>query len=186
MEREGGSWTEPHWEKKRGEVVALEKGTLYGLPVYSGRTVSFSKHDLKLSREIFIREALVEGDMDLQAPFFRHNQALIREIRDLEQKSRRPDVLVDDEAIFAFYDGKLGADVCDAVSLETWRKEAEAKEPKILWLTRDELMRHGAEGITLEDGDITDDAIEYASPTDKKQIGIEIRSGRHRIVRHSV
>ncbi len=144
------SWTEPHWEKKRGEVVALEKGTLYGLPVYSGRTVSFSKHDLKLSREIFIREALVEGDMDLQAPFFRHNQALIREIRDLEQKSRRPDVLVDDEAIFAFYDGKLGADVCDAVSLETWRKEAEAKEPKILWLTRDELMRHGAEGITLD------------------------------------
>lgn len=102
------SWTEPHWEKKRGEVVALEKGTLYGLPVYGSRTVSYAKHDPKLSREIFIREALVEGEFESQAPFFQHNQTLIHEIRDLEQKSRRPDVLVDDEDIFAFYDEKLG------------------------------------------------------------------------------
>ena len=77
------SWTEPHWEKKRGEVVALEKGTLYGLPVYGSRTVSYAKHDPKLSREIFIREALVEGEFESQAPFFRglppgHRQLLLR------------------------------------------------------------------------------------------------------------
>ena len=135
------SWTEPHWEKKRGEVVALEKGTLYGLPVYGSRTVSYAKHDPKLSREIFIREALVEGEFESQAPFFQHNQTLIHEIRDLEQKSRRPDVLVDDEDIFAFYDEKLGDEVCDAASLEAWRKEAEADNPKLLWLSRDDLMR---------------------------------------------
>lgn len=144
------SWTEPHWEKKRGEVVALEKGTLYGLPVYGSRTVSYAKHDPKLSREIFIREALVEGEFESQAPFFQHNQTLIHEIRDLEQKSRRPDVLVDDEDIFAFYDEKLGDEVCDAASLEAWRKEAEADNPKLLWLSRDDLMRHSAQGITLD------------------------------------
>lgn len=144
------SWAEPHWEKKRGEVVALERGTVYGLPVYSGRKVSFARHDPAAAREIFIREALVAGDFDSQAPFYRHNTALIKEIQDIEQKSRRPDILVDDEDIYSFYDEKLGPEVCSAATLEKWRKEKEPENPKILWLSRDELMQRTEHGVTLD------------------------------------
>lgn len=144
------TWTEPHWEKKRGEVVALERGTVYGLPVYVSRTVSFGKQDPQQARELFIREALVAGNMDSQAPFYRHNTALIREIQEIEQKSRRPDVLVDEEAIFKFYDEKLGAEVCSASTLEKWRKVAEAENPKALWLSREELMNRTEHGVTLD------------------------------------
>ena len=144
------AWTEPHWEKKRGEVVALERGTVYGLPVYASRTVSFGKQDPALARELFIREALVAGNMDSQAPFYRHNQSLIREIQEIEQKSRRPDVLVDEEAIFRFYDERLGAEVCSLASLEKWRKSAEAENPKVLWLSREELMNRTEHGVTLD------------------------------------
>lgn len=106
--------------------------------------------DAKLAREIFIREALVNEDFDSQAPFWQHNKSLIKDIRDMEHKSRRPDVLVDDEQIFAFYDSRLGAEVCSVSTLEKWRKENEAKEPKLLFLSKKDLMRHDASGITIE------------------------------------
>ena len=144
------SWSEPHWEKKRGAVTAFERGTLYGLPVYQQRRVTFTEHDHKLAREIFIRQALVEGEFESRAAFFRHNQNLVREIRDIENKSRRPDVLVDDELIYAYYDEHIAKDVADQASFEVWLKEAQKKEPKILFLTREELMRHDAEGITTD------------------------------------
>ena len=144
------TWTEPHWEKKRGEVVALERGTVYGLPVYASRTVSFGKQDMPQARELFIREALVEGNLDSQAPFFRHNMSLIREIQEIEQKSRRLDVLVDEDAIFEFYDQRLGAEVCSLASLEKWRKSAEAENPKALWLAREDLMARSEHGVTLD------------------------------------
>ncbi len=144
------SWSDPHWEKNAGNVIAFEKGTLYGLPVYGQRRVNFAPKDAKLAREIFIREALVNEDFDSQAPFWQHNKSLIKDIRDMEHKSRRPDVLVDDEQIFAFYDSRLGAEVCSVSTLEKWRKENEAKEPKLLFLSKKDLMRHDASGITIE------------------------------------
>jgi ATP-dependent helicase HrpA len=104
LERVGGhllkkSWTNPHWEKKPAQVMAFERATLYGLVVYSQRRVHFGPKDPVRAREIFIREALVEGDYETQASFFAHNRRLVREIRELEHKTRRPDVLVDDELI---------------------------------------------------------------------------------------
>lgn len=142
------AWSEPHWEKRRGEVVAMERGTLYGLTIYQQRRVSFAPHDPKLARELFIREALVAGELDAKLPFFQHNQRLVREIEELEHKTRRPDVLVDDELIFSFYDRELPQDVCSLKTLEKWLAEERKKNPKALELTKDELMRHGAEGVT--------------------------------------
>lgn len=142
------SWTEPHWEKSRGEVVAFERGTLYGLTIYQQRRVSFAPHDPKLARELFIRQALVEGEWDGRADFYAHNARLVREIQDLEHKTRRPDVLVDDEMIFAFYDEKIPADVVSTPTLLKWLKEAGRENPKALFMSRDELMRHDAAGVT--------------------------------------
>ena len=142
------SWTEPHWEKSRGEVVAFERGTLYGLTIYQQRRVGFAPHDPKLARELFIRQALVEGEWDGRADFYAHNARLVREIQDLEHKTRRPDVLVDDEMIFAFYDEKIPAEVVSTPTLLKWLKEAGREDPKALFMSRDELMRHDAAGVT--------------------------------------
>jgi ATP-dependent helicase HrpA len=144
------SQSEPHWEKKQASVVAQERGTLYGLPVYVNRRVQYGPIDPVESRRIFIRQALVEGDWESRAPFFAHNRRLVHEIERLEHKSRRPDVLVDDELIFAFYDSLVPPEVCTGAGFEAWRVEAERKNPKLLFLQREELMRHEAAGITTE------------------------------------
>jgi ATP-dependent helicase HrpA len=142
--------TDPHWEKARGQVAAFERGVLYGLPVYTQRRVDYGAIDARHAREIFIRTALVEGELDTRAPFFVHNQRQMREIEELEHKSRRPDVLVDDDLIFAFYDALVPAEVCSLKSFDAWRNEAEKKDPKLLYLKRADLMRHEAAGITTE------------------------------------
>ena len=142
------NWTEPHWEKSRGEVVAFERGTLYGLTIYQQRRVSFAPHDPKLARELFIRQALVEGEWDGRAEFYAHNARLVREIQDLEHKTRRPDVLVDDELMFAFYDERIPADVVSTPTLLKWLKATSRDDPKALFMSRDELMRHDASGVT--------------------------------------
>ncbi|MFZ5538744.1 MAG: ATP-dependent RNA helicase HrpA [Pseudomonadota bacterium] len=144
------SWSDPHWEKKPAQVIAFERATLYGLVVYNQRRVEFGSKDPQAAREIFIREALVEGEYETQAPFFAHNRRLVREIRELEHKTRRPDVLVDDELIYRFYDALIPADVCSGASFEKWRRQAEPAQPKLLFLNRDELMRHEARGVTTE------------------------------------
>ena len=141
---------DPHWEKKAGEVKALERATLYGLVVYNGRRVSYSKVDMAGAREIFIREALVEGELDTKLAFLAANQKLIAQVQELEHKSRRQDVLVDDALIYAFYDQQLPADVCGLVSLEHWYREEVKRQPKLLYLSREELMRHQAAGITTQ------------------------------------
>ncbi|HQA08981.1 ATP-dependent RNA helicase HrpA [Zoogloea sp.] len=146
--------SEPHWSKASGAVRAWERGTLYGLTVYPRRGVSYRDIDPALCRELFIREGLVQGEI-AEGPargmaFLAHNQRLVAEIERLEHKSRRPDVLVDEELIYAFYDAKLPPEVLDLASFEAWRKDAEKKAPKVLQLTRDQLMRHDAEGITTE------------------------------------
>ena len=139
---------DPHWEKKAAEVIALERATLYGLVVYNNRRVNFGQVDPAGAREIFIRQALVEGDWDSRLPFFVHNRRLLREVQELEHKARRQDVLVDDELIFAFYDRQIPAEVCSGATLERWLKEAARHDPRLLHLSREELMRHEAAGIT--------------------------------------
>lgn len=155
LERIGGhllkkSWGEPRWEKRSAQVTASERATLYGLVVYSQRRINFGLIDPQEAREIFIRDALVGGDFDTRAPFFAHNQKLVREIRNLEHKSRRIDVLVDDELITAFYDKLIPTDVCNGIGFEKWHKDATAANPRLLFLNRDDLMRHEAAGVTTE------------------------------------
>ncbi|MES2976424.1 MAG: ATP-dependent RNA helicase HrpA [Pseudomonadota bacterium] len=139
---------DPHWEKKAAEVTALERATLYGLVIYSGRRVNYGRVDMAAAREIFIREALVEGMWETKLPFLAANQKLIRQVEDMEHKSRRQDVLVDDELIYAFYDQQLPADVFSGHSFEQWYREEVKRQPRLLMLTREELMRHEAAGIT--------------------------------------
>jgi ATP-dependent RNA helicase HrpA len=139
---------DPHWEKTPARVAAFERGTLYGLPLYTNRRVDYGPLAPAESRRIFIRRALVEGDWDSRAPFFAHNRRLVREIEQLEHKSRRPDVLVDDELIFAFYDAAVPEGVHDGAAFDAWRREAEGANPKLLFLRREDLMRHEAAGIT--------------------------------------
>ncbi len=141
---------DPHWEKKAARVSALERATLYGLVVYSQRRVDYSRVDPAGAREIFIREALVQGDWETRLAFLAANQKLVRQVAELEHKSRRQDVLVDDEVVFAWYDGQIPADVCNGASLERWYGQAVRENPKLLHLTREALMRHEAAGITAQ------------------------------------
>ena len=147
---------DPHWEAKHGDVVAFERATLYGLVIYSGRKVPFAKADPVLARQIFIQQALVEAQWQTELPFMAANKKLIAQVMDLEHKSRRQDVLVDDSMIQAFYEQWLPEDVCNCKGLERWhrdesrrRREAgDNSEP--LLMTRESLMRHEAVGITAQ------------------------------------
>ncbi|MGM9513853.1 ATP-dependent RNA helicase HrpA [Roseateles sp. DB2] len=139
---------EPHWEKKAAEVVALERATLYGIVIYNNRRVNFGRVDPVAARDIFIREALVNGEWDTRLPFLSHNQKQIAKVEELEHKSRRQDVLVDEGLIYAYYDQQLPAEVCSGASFEKWYREASRGNPRLLHLSRDELMRHEAAGIT--------------------------------------
>ena len=141
---------DPHWEKKSAEVIALERATLYGLVIYSGRRVPFGKVDPQSAREIFIREALVHGQWETNLSFLAANHKMIAKVEELEHKSRRQDVLVDDELIFAFYDQQIPADVCSGRLLEAWYRKEHQRQPQLLLLTREELMRHEAAGITTQ------------------------------------
>ena len=141
---------DPHWEKKAAEVTALERATLYGIVIYNGRRKNYGLVDPTGAREIFIREALVNDQWETALPFLAANHKLIKQVEDLEHKARRQDVLVDDELIYAFYDQQLPADVCSGYQFERWYREEAKKNPKLLMLTRDELMRHEAAGITTQ------------------------------------
>ena len=140
----------PHWERSRGQVIALERGTIYGVPVYFDRRVPFGPLDPRLARDIFIQSALVEGALETRAPFLPHNRRLVAEVERLEHKSRRPDILVDEALIHAFYDARIPPGVNSGADFERWRAQAERAQPKLLFLSRDELMRHEAAGITSE------------------------------------
>ncbi|HJV50834.1 MAG TPA: ATP-dependent RNA helicase HrpA [Noviherbaspirillum sp.] len=155
LERVGGhllkkSWGDPRWEKRTAQVSAFERATLYGLVVYSQRRINYGAINPKEARDIFIRSALVAGDYETRAPFLAHNQKLVREIENLEHKSRRLDVLVDEELIAAFYDKLIPQDVFNGAAFEKWLKDATAKNPKLLHLNRDDLMRHEAAGVTTD------------------------------------
>ncbi|WP_261544650.1 ATP-dependent RNA helicase HrpA [Burkholderia multivorans] len=150
------SLSEPHWEKRPAQVSAFERATLYGLPIYHRRRVAFGRQDPARARELFIRGALVDGEFDTKLPFFAHNRKLLADIEQLEHKSRRQDVLVDDELIYAFYDHAIPAGIHTGVAFERWYRDEVKKsgQPddklRLLYLSRDDLMRHEAAGVTTE------------------------------------
>ncbi|MFZ4501715.1 MAG: ATP-dependent RNA helicase HrpA [Burkholderiaceae bacterium] len=147
------SYSEPHWEKKTGRVVGYERATLYGLTLYQRRKISWAQlgpHQHQEAREIFIREALVEQDWECPHRFFAVNAKRIREVEALEHKARRPDILVDEGLLFAFYDQSIPEHVMDAQSLGAWYSQAVRDNPECLCLNKDDLMRHEAAGITTE------------------------------------
>jgi len=135
------SYSNPRWQKKRGEVVASLQLALYGLIIVTGRTVSYGPIDSQSSREIFIRSALVEGDFNTNAKFFQHNHKLVEEIEDLEHRSRRRDVLVDDEVLFQFYAELIPTSIFSAVDFEKWRKHIEHDQPDYLYFQEQDIKR---------------------------------------------
>jgi ATP-dependent helicase HrpA len=148
------SWFDPHWEKKAMQAVAFERITLHGIVIEPRRRVNFGPINPEEARDIFIRQALVGGEVSEEFArrwdFFTHNQQLMLDIETLEHKSRRPDVLVDDELIFAFYDRLIPAGMYSGAAFDKWRRDAERETPRLLHLQRDDLMRHEAAGITSE------------------------------------
>ena len=145
------SYSEPHWEKKRAAVMGYERLTLYGLIIVPRRKVDYAKVDSKTAREIFIRSGLIEGELQTKAAFFNQNQELITEIRSLEHRSRRQDILVDEEILYAFYDQSQPANVCDRRSLEKWFKRANSSQRQTLVLTRDHLIAKDEVGVSDAD-----------------------------------
>jgi ATP-dependent helicase HrpA len=142
------SYFEPHWEKKAAAVMAYERLTLYGLVINPKRKVHYGRINPQEARELFIRGALVEGDFHNRGEFCKHNRHMIEEIEALEAKSRRRDLLVDEQVLFDFYDKRIPAGICDGRSFEQWRKQAEQQQPKLLFLKREDLMLHGAGNVT--------------------------------------
>ncbi|MGZ0145503.1 ATP-dependent RNA helicase HrpA [Kribbella sp. WER1] len=139
------SYSEPHWERKAGAVMAYEKVTLYGVPIVARRKVNYGKVDPEVSRELFIRHALVEGDWDTHHKFFHENRRLIEEVEELEERTRRRDLLVDDETLFAFYDERIGAEVVTGRHFDTWWKTARQRDHDLLDFERSLVVREGAE-----------------------------------------
>ncbi|HIF9465077.1 TPA: ATP-dependent RNA helicase HrpA [Photobacterium damselae] len=142
------SYSEPHWEKKSAAVHAFEKVTLYGIPVVAKRKVNYGRIDPTLSREIFIRSALVEGDWDTKHKFFQQNRKLLREVEELEHKSRRRDILIDDEQLFEFYDQRIDLSVVSGRHFDTWWKKASKENPELLNFEREMLFRSDASHVT--------------------------------------
>ncbi|WDF97068.1 ATP-dependent RNA helicase HrpA [Pectobacterium carotovorum subsp. carotovorum] len=145
------SYSDPHWEKAQGTVMAQEKVTLFGLPIVAARKVNYSQIDPTLAREMFIRHALVEGDWQTHHAFFRANLKLLAEVEDLEHKSRRRDILVDDETLFAFYDQRLPHDVVSSRHFDTWWKAASRDNADLLNFEKSMLIKDGAEKVSALD-----------------------------------
>lgn len=142
------SYSEPHWDAKRGAVMAFERVTLYGLPLVPRRRVGYAQVDPVVSRELFIRHALVEGDWQTRHHFFRDNAKLREELEEIEERARRRDLLVDDDEIYALYDARIPADIVSARHFDGWWRKQRHKTPDLLTFTRDDLLR-------------TDDAAEH-------------------------
>ncbi|ACX82934.1 ATP-dependent RNA helicase HrpA [Aggregatibacter actinomycetemcomitans] len=145
------SYSEPRWSKSRGAVIADEKVSLYGVPIVAARPVNYSAIDPVVNREIFIQSALVEGDWNTKHPFFKQNQQLIREVEELEHKSRRRDILVDERTLFEFYDQRIGTDVVSQKHFDTWWKKASKQDPELLNFERSFLINDDAEQVSKLD-----------------------------------
>jgi ATP-dependent helicase HrpA len=145
------SYSEPHWEKDRGAVMAYEKVTLYGVPLVVSRKVHYGRIDPELCRELFIRHALVEGDWQTRHEFFHTNRALLDEVDDLQQRARRRDILVDDETLFDFYDHRIGANVVSARHFDAWWKKKRRNDPDLLNFEKSMLINQGSGAVSDTD-----------------------------------
>ncbi|MBA2445738.1 MAG: ATP-dependent RNA helicase HrpA [Nocardioidaceae bacterium] len=145
------SYSEPHWEKKQGAVIALEKVTLYGVPIVTERKVNYGRVDAEAAREIFIRHALVQGEWITQHQFFAHNQALLEEAAELEHRARRRGIVVDDETIFDFYDQRVGPDVVSVAHFDSWWKQARREHPDLLTFSLEMLVHDSAADYSSDD-----------------------------------
>ena len=144
------NYSEPSWHKRQGQVMAFEQVSLYGLVLASKRKVAYGKIDPEVCQQLLVMEGLVQNNLLTKGKFLAHNQALVESIEALEAKSRRRDILVDDQVLFDFYHGKMAnvkAPIVSAASFESWRKHQEKAQPEYLFLSQDNLMQHGAEGI---------------------------------------
>jgi ATP-dependent helicase HrpA len=141
------SYSEPHWEKKQGAVMAYEKVTLYGLPIVPRRRVGYARIDPVLCRELFIRHALVEGDWETHHKFFEENRRLLERIEEIENRARRRDIAVDDETVFRLYDARIPAEVVTARHFDAWWKKARRDDPDLLTFTRELLVNEGRDTV---------------------------------------
>ncbi|TCP15890.1 ATP-dependent helicase HrpA [Nicoletella semolina] len=142
------SYSEPHWSKSRGAVMAYEKVSLYGIPIVSNRLVSYATIDPVVSREIFIRSAMVEGDWHNNYKFFKENHRLIKEVEALEHKARRRDILVDEQTLFEFYDQRVGTEVVSSRHFDSWWKKASQQDPEQLNFEKSFLMNENAQTVS--------------------------------------
>lgn len=142
------SYAEPHWAKQRAQVVAFESVTLYGLPLVQQRKIDFGQIDPPVSRQLFIRHALVNGEWQTREAFALHNRRLLQDLEELEAKSRRPDLIADEEQLVAFFDARLPENVFSGSSFQRWWKTAGQRQPELLNLSRDEVMQHAADAVT--------------------------------------
>jgi ATP-dependent helicase HrpA len=143
------TYSEPHWEKNRAAVMAFERVTLYGLPIVVGRKVGYGGIDPEVSRELFIRHALVEGDWDTRADFFHHNQRLLVEAAELEDRARRRGIVVDDETLFDFYNARIPPGVVSGRHFDAWWKKQRETDPELLTFTADLVVNEAADHIDL-------------------------------------
>ena len=144
------SWSEPHWQAQAGQVAAFERVTLFGLTLAAQRRVNYGPINPAEAREVFLRSALVGGDFETKAPFWRHNQELIATVQHLETKSRRRDILVDEEAIYAFYAQHVPEGIYASAAFDKWLRQATRTEPKLLHMRMEDLMRREAAEVTRE------------------------------------
>ncbi|MGX2949551.1 ATP-dependent RNA helicase HrpA [Ursidibacter sp. B-7004-1] len=142
------SYSEPHWSKSKGAVMAYEKVSLYGIPIVVNRLQNYGKIDPLVSREIFIRSALVEGEWHANYKFFKENNRLVKEVENLEHKSRRRDILVDEQVLFDFYDQRIGTDVVSTKHFDSWWKVASKKEPELLNFEKSFLINDNASKVS--------------------------------------
>ncbi|NMM86407.1 ATP-dependent RNA helicase HrpA [Rhodococcus sp. SRB_17] len=138
------TYSEPHWSSKRGSAMAYERVTLYGVPLVTGRAVTYSSIDPEISRELFIRHALVQGEWTTQHAFFHENRALLDNVEELENRARRRDILVDDETLYEFYDSRIGEEAVSARHFDKWWKTARRKDPNLLTFTPETVVNSDA------------------------------------------
>ncbi|WP_445399037.1 ATP-dependent RNA helicase HrpA [Zobellella sp. An-6] len=175
------SYSEPYWSRKQGAVMGYVSQTLFGLPVVVRRRVNYSHVDPKLCRELFIRQALVEGELSTRHEFFHHNRALLEQAETLEHKSRRRDLVIDDETLFRFYDERLPADIVSIRHFDKWWQKARKDNPERLHFTEEMLLNERAGAVTVRDypdawqHDGLNLALEYQFEPGKDEDGVTVR-----------
>ena len=178
------TWSSAPTASRTGRPSAVaawpyEKVTLYGVPLVAGRTVAYGRIDPELSRELFIRHALVEGEWQTHHPFFHDNRALLEDVEELEHRARRRDIVVDDETLFAFYDERIPADVVSARHFDAWWKKARREQPDLLTFDPSMLVRDDADRVSADD---YPDSWRAGRPDPAADL--PVRAGRRRRRRH--